>query len=238
MKNYIIFTIITLVFMSCEKELTSEQVLNNAIAYHDPNNMWNSFNSTFHVTMETPDAPNRESDIMIDNTVGGFYLKAVRDTTMVEYKVRGGNCNIAFNGSTTFTEEEAKANNLNCDRANMYKNYYSYLYGLPMKLKDPGTHISETVERKTFKDKDYLVLKVTYDESVGSDIWYIYLNPETYAMEVYQFFKTDENGNQNNESGEYILLSEEMVVNNIKMPKVRAWYYNKDNTYLGTDILK
>jgi hypothetical protein len=238
MKNYIIFTIITLVFMSCEKELTSEQVLNNAIAYHDPNNMWNSFNSTFHVTMETPDAPNRESDIMIDNTVGGFYLKAVRDTTMVEYKVRGGNCNIAFNGSTTFTEEEAKANNLNCDRAKMYKNYYSYLYGLPMKLKDPGTHISETVERKTFKDKDYLVLKVTYDESVGSDIWYIYLNPETYAMEVYQFFKTDENGNQNNESGEYILLSEEMIVNYIKMPKVRAWYYNKDDKYLGTDILK
>ncbi len=238
MKNYIIFTIITLVFMSCEKELTSEQVLNNAIAYHDPNNMWNSFNSTFHVTMETPDAPNRESDIMIDNTVGGFYLKAVRDTTMVEYKVRGGNCNIAFNGSTTFTEEEAKANNLNCDRANMYKNYYSYLYGLPMKLKDPGTHISKTVEHKIFKDKEYLVLKVTYDENVGSDIWYIYFNPETYAMEVYQFFKTDENGNQNNESGEYILLSEEMVVNDIKMPKVRAWYYNKDDKYLGTDILK
>jgi len=224
--------------MSCEKELTSEQVLNNAIAYHDPNNMWNSFNSTFHVTMETPDTPNRESDIMIDNTVGGFYLKAVRDTTIVEYKVRGGNCNIAFNGSTTFTEEEAEANNLNCDRAKMYKNYYSYLYGLPMKLKDPGTHISETVERKTFKDKDYLVLKVTYDENVGSDIWYIYLNPETYAMEVYQFFKTDENGNQNNESGEYILLTEEMVVKDIKMPKVRAWYYNKDDKYLGTDILK
>ena len=82
--------------MSCKKELTSEQVLNNAIAYHDPNNIWNSFNSTFHVTMETPDAPNRESDIMLDNAVGGFYLKAVRDTTMVEYKVRGGNCNIAF----------------------------------------------------------------------------------------------------------------------------------------------
>jgi hypothetical protein len=238
MKNYIIFTFITLVFMSCEKELTSEQVLNNAIAYHDPNNMWNSFNSTFHITMETPDAPNRESDIMINNSTGDFYLKAVRDTTMVEYKVRGGNCNIAFNGSTTFTEDEAKANSLNCDRAKMYKNYYSYLYGLPMKLKDPGTHISETVERKTFKDKDYLVLKVTYDESVGSDIWYIYLNPETYAMEVYQFFKTDENGNQNNESGEYILLSEEMVVNDIKMPKVRTWYYNKDDTYLGTDILK
>ena len=238
MKLHITFICVVLLFMSCEKELTSEQILNKAIAYHDPNNMWPSFNSTFHVTMETPNSPNRESDILLDIAAGGFYLKAVRDSTMVEYKVRGDNCNIAFNGSTTFTDEEAKANNLNCDRAKMYKNYYSYLYGLPMKLKDPGTHISEIVERKTFKDKEYLVLKATYDENVGSDIWYIYLNPETYAMEVYQFFKTDENGTQNNESGEYILLSEEMVVNDIKMPKVRAWYYNKDDKYLGTDILK
>ena len=237
MKKNIVFAIIITVFMSCEKELTSEQILNNSISYHDPNNEWNTFNSTFHITMETPDSPNRESDITINNPESAFYLKVVKDTTMIEYKVRGDNCNIAFNRSAQFTEEEAKANNLNCDRAKMYKNYYSYLYGLPMKLKDPGTHISETVERKSFKGKEYLVLKVTYDESVGSDNWYIYLDPETYAMEVYQFFKKDENGNQKDDSGEYILLTEEMVVNFIKMPKVRAWYYNKDDAYLGTDIL-
>jgi hypothetical protein len=237
MKKNIVFAIIITVFMSCEKELTSEQILNNSISYHDPNNEWNTFNSTFHITMETPDSPNRESVITINNPESAFYLKVVKDTTMIEYKVRGDNCNIAFNRSAQFTEEEAKANNLNCDRAKMYKNYYSYLYGLPMKLKDPGTHISETVERKSFKGKEYLVLKVTYDESVGSDNWYIYLDPETYAMEVYQFFKKDENGNQKDDSGEYILLTEEMVVNFIKMPKVRAWYYNKDDAYLGTDIL-
>lgn len=236
-KNVLIVLLITL-FVSCEKELTSEQLLENTITYHDPNNLWNSFNTTFHVSMETPNALTRESDIMINNATGAFYLKAVRDTNMIEYKVRGGECSIAFNGNGQFSKEEAEANGLNCERAKMYKNYYSYLYGLPMKLRDPGTHIADNVKRKTFKGKEYLVLKVTYDESVGSDIWYIYLNPETYAMEVYQFFKKDNKGNQNNESGEYILLSEEMLVNNIKMPKVRAWYYNKDDAYLGTDILK
>ena len=238
MKHPIIYMLIALLFLSCEKEITSEQLLENAIAYHDPNDKWNSFNSSFHITMETPDAPNRESDITINNLENAFYLKAVRDTTTIEYKLRGNDCNIALNRNTQFSEDEAKAHNLNCDRAKMYRNYYSYLYGLPMKLKDPGTHIDETVERKTFKGKEYLILKVTYDESVGSDIWYIYFNPETYAMEVYQFFKKDDNGNQNNDSGEYILLTDEMVVNDIKMPKVRAWYYNKDDTYLGTDILK
>ena len=68
-----------------------------------------------------------------------------------------------------------------------------------MKLKDKGTVIHEKVKAKKFKGKDYLVLKVTYDENVGKDTWYFYFNPKTYAMEVYQFFK-DESKND----GEYI----------------------------------
>jgi hypothetical protein len=50
-------------------------------------------------------------------------------------------------------------------------------------------------------------------------------------MEVYQFFKVAK------DSGEYILLAGLETINGIKMPKNRAWYYNKDNGYLGTDIL-
>ena len=50
-------------------------------------------------------------------------------------------------------------------------------------------------------------------------------------MEVYQFFKDTK------ESGEYILLSALEMINGIKMPKNRAWYYNKDDGYLGTDFL-
>ncbi|MGB0892084.1 MAG: DUF6503 family protein, partial [Flavobacteriaceae bacterium] len=90
----------------------------------------------------------------------------------------------------------------------------------------------DKIERKKFKGKEYLVLKATYKKEVGKDTWYFYFNPKTYAMEVYQFFKNKPN------SGEYILLTGEEVINGVKMPKNRAWYYNKDNGYLGTDILK
>ena len=37
--------------------------------------------------------------------------------------------------------------------------------------------------------------------------------------------------------GEFILLSDLEMVNGIKMPKNRAWYYNKEEKYLGTDFL-
>ena len=50
---------------------------------------------------------------------------------------------------------------------------------------------------------------------------------------MYQFFH-DESKND----GEYILLSEMITVNGIKIPKVRAWYYNEGDKYLATDNLR
>jgi len=215
------------------QSLTGSQLLEKAIEYHDPQGQWLTFNHTLNVTMTTPDAPDRVSKITINLPKRFFQVIATKEVTTTEYTIDKGNCTIALNGKTNISDEELKANNLSCERANRYKNYYTYLYGLPMKLKDPGTIIHEKVERKTFKGKSYLALKVSYDKAVGSDVWYFYFNPKTYAMEVYQFYH-DEAKND----GEYILLSETETIVGIRMPKIRAWYTNKENKYLGTDTLQ
>lgn len=219
------------------QNISGSMLLEKAIQYHDPNRQWTTFNGEFDIVMQMPEHPKRVSHVIINLPSEYFKVKATRDTVTTEYVVDKGMCSIALNGKTDLSKAELFSNNLSCDRANMYKDYYTYLYGLPMKLKDKGTHISETVERKTFKGKDYLVLRVTYDDTVGNDVWYFYFNPETFALEVYQFFKTDEQGNLKPDIGEYIMLSETETINQIKMPKVRAWYYNKDDSYLATDIL-
>ena len=231
MKKYL-FTFLILLFFSCQKELTPERLLDYAIAYHDPNNNWNSFNSSFHITMESPNSPNRESDITISNSENSFYVKSVTDSITIEYTIKDESCDIAFNGNLKFADSIAEKYRLNCERGKLFKNYYSYLYGLPMKLKDPGTQL-KSIDYKSFKGKEYIVLNVHYDEAVGTDIWNFYFDPETYAMEVYQFFH-DESKND----GEYILLTDEEIIDNIKMPKNRAWYTNKEDKLLGTDILK
>jgi len=213
------------------QSLTGTEVLEKAIAYHDPLNNWNTFNGDLQVTMTTPNASPRVSDIVINLPKEYFSVIAKRDTTLTTYTLDKSIC------TTSIKEKPEEGKRTPCETAELYKNYYTYLYGLPMKLKDNGTHISETIERKNFKGKEYLVLKATYDDTVGSDVWYFYFDPETYAMEVYQFFKT-ENGTLKKDSGEYILLSDVSVINDIKFPKVRAWYYNKDDKYLGTDTLK
>nr|WP_321234565.1 DUF6503 family protein [uncultured Psychroserpens sp.] len=219
------------------QEISGSELLKKAVAYHDPNGNWPTFNAKFHVTMETPNNPNRDSKISINLPQEYFYVSAKRDSITTEYTVEKDKCTIKLNGSEDISEAQLKTHNLSCDRANLYKNYYTYLYGLPMKLKDKGTIIDDKVERKTFKGKEYLVLKASYDKDVGSDVWFFYFDPKTYAMEIYQFFKTDANGKLKKDSGEYILLTDTATVNAIKIPKNRAWYYNKDDAYLGTDKL-
>ncbi len=223
---------------SFSQQISGSELLNKAIKYHDPNNNWETFNASFNVIMETPNNSNRNSKIVINLPEEHFYLKAKRDTIITEYNLNKDTCTISLNGGKNISDDVLKANNLSCERANLYKNYYTYLYGLPMKLKDDGTIIDNKVEQKTFKGKDYLVLKVNYDSNVGKDVWYFYFNPENYAMEVYQFYKTDDKGSVKKDSGEYILLTGEEIISGIKMPKNRAWYYNKADGYLGTDILK
>ena len=49
--------------------------------------------------------------------------------------------------------------------------------------------------------------------------------------------KTDESGKLMPKSGEYIVLKELATIGSIKMPKIRNWYYNKDDKFLGTDTL-
>ena len=222
---------------SIGQTIAANQLLNKAISYHDPNGNWSTFNGKLNIIMETPNASKRISEIQINLPKEFFYVKAKRDTTTTEYTITKEKCKIVLNGKSNLNKEELERFKLSCKRASMYKNYYTYLYGLPMKLKDAGTNIDKTVVLKKFKKKEYLVLKASYDNAVGNDIWYFYFNPKTFAMEVYQFFKTDKDGKQKNNSGEYIILSDELIINGIIMPKNRAWYTNKDNTYLGTDIL-
>ncbi|WP_400075242.1 DUF6503 family protein [Winogradskyella sp. R77965] len=236
MKNALTLFVLFFALILSSQNITPELLLQNTVNYHDPNGNWETLKAKFTVEMTTPNASKRTSKIRIDLARELFSVKATRDSVTTIYSINKGKCSMVYNGKD-LDSVSAKAKNMSCDRATLYKNYYTYLYGLPMKLNDPGTNLSDKVEKKAFKGKDYLVLKVTYDEAIGSDVWYFYFNPKTYAMEVYQFFKTDDNGKEKTDSGEYILLSEEALINDIKMPKVRAWYYNKDDKYLGTDTL-
>ncbi|MCK0144272.1 DUF6503 family protein [Arenibacter sp. F26102] len=212
--------------------LTGFELLEKAIAHHDPNGNWDTFKGTFTVSMESPKGDKRISSIAIDLPASKFKLTTNKEGKLIEQTMLNGNCLLTLNGNADISDADKAAHNISCERTKKMKDYYTYLYGLPMKLKDPGTIIESRAETKTFKNKEYLRLKVTYTQEVGTDTWYFYFDPRTYTMEIYQFFH-DESKND----GEYIILSGVEIISGIKMPKTRAWYYNKNDQYLGTDVL-
>jgi hypothetical protein len=232
MKNLTTLLLLFASIVSFSQDLTGNELLEKSIQFHDPNNHWSTFKGNLFVTMKTPKNADRKSKININLPKEYFSVVAVRDSIMTEFILDKAACSFSFNGDKNPSEEIKKKYNLNCERAKMLKDYYTYLYGLPMKLKDKGTIIDQKVAKKTFQGKEYLVLKVEYSKEVGKDTWYFYFDPKSYAMEVYQFFK-----DASKNDGEYILLSGLETINDINIPKNRGWYDNKNNKYLGTDIL-
>jgi len=212
--------------------LSGKELLEKPIEYHDPNSKWSKFNGSFNVSMQSPSRPLRKSNIVIDLMRSFFELSVQIGENQWKASLLDEDCDLLFNGSRKISPEIEKEFRLNCKRAKMYRDYYTYLYGLPMKLKDPGTYIDPVISQKSIEGISYWVLKVEYDPNVGSDTWYFYFDTKSFGLKRYQFFH-DESKND----GEYIILDDEIEIEGILMPKNRSWYYNSDNTFLGTDIL-
>ena len=208
-----------------------EEVLEKSIRYHDPNGTWEkgSFQFSFHESRPTS---YRLTDVVLNNSRQTFQLfqRSGKDQ-FLRYAGPEG-CRHEFNGSKDIPEDIRKKYRLSCERSTMFKNYYSYLWGLPMKLRDPGAIIDPTVRLRNFFGQDLFEIKVTYEPEVGGDTWYFYFDQETFALSGYRFYH-DESKND----GEYILLSGEAEVGGLKLPKKREWYTHRDRRYLGTDEL-
>jgi len=215
------------------QSITADQLVNRTIAFHDPDGWWDRIKIDMVIEMKTPNRPARLSNVVVDNINGGFEISVLSNDKLLEWRVDGkDSCDFKVNFVAP-TVAQADSLNLTVDRAKFLRNYYTYLYGLPMKLKDAGTRIGDEVIETTFMGKPVLALRVTYDESVGKDIWYFYFNPSTYAMVGYRFYH-DEAKND----GEYIVLEDMIIEQGLRIPRNRSWFTNAEDKLLGTDYLK
>lgn len=233
MKNTLLFLLCLISFKPLvAQEISAVQLLEKSINYHDPQAKWDQFKAGFVVTSESPKRPLRKSKIELDFLNSYFNLEVNQDGNTLTSTLDKGDCTLKLNGKEDISEAERKKYRLDCDRAVFYKNYYTYLYGLPMKLKDPGTLLDPKVRTKVIDGKEHWTLKVTYEENVGGDTWYFFFDKETFALKQYQFYH-----DETKKDGEYILLEDEILVEGIKMPKNRSWYYNANDAFLGVDRL-
>jgi len=211
---------------------TAMSLIDKSIEFHDPTNNWKNFEGRLNFDQERPGQENKKRKVYINNKENIFHFWAQYDEGLLNYKVESNARSAFWNGSVDIPSDMAGKYRINNDRATMYRNYYTYLYGMPMKLKDDAAIIDPEVKEVNFYGKRYNRIKVNYKPEAGDDVWYFYFNTDTHALEAYQFYH-DEAKND----GEYILFEEMHEVDKIKMPRIRKWYYNKDEKYIASDIL-
>lgn len=204
--------LILLIPMLTFAQSSADQVLTKAINYHDPQNNWSSLSSTFIFKETRPEGPDRSTIINLNNWES--YMKINRNDEEV-YEVR---------------MEEAKVlkGDRDVTRAIVLRNYYLYLWGLPMKLQDQSTPEITVEEDKMIDGSNCKVLRVAYEK----DTWYFYINDDSGKMLQYKFYKDEAAG-----KGELITLEDEITIGGIKIPQKRSWYTLPEMKYLGTDIL-
>jgi hypothetical protein len=210
----------------------SAALVEQAIAFHDPQGLWK--NGVFRLRLEEtrPDGPSRKTTLLVDNASGRFEITTQRDGAQIDGVLADGGCEMRLNGSTQFSDEDEEKYRLTCERLEWLRDYYVYLWGLPMKLLDEGTVLDPDVLDTTYQERPVQAVRVTYDLSVGSDIWYFYLDTETHALAGYRFFHDEAKGD-----GEYITLEGQIEAGGLRLPKSRAWFTNAEERYLGTDTL-
>ena len=215
------------------QSLTSKQILDKSISYHNPIGNWEKFDNTFNIKQTSPNRPDSRRTISLNNAKGIFAYTMEKKEGVIDCHLSADTCYYLWNKTTNIPDSIQIKYKLTPKRAEMYRNYYVYLYGLPMKLKDPGGTLNEKVEELNYFGKPTYRLKVTYAPEVGDDIWYFYFDKQTFALIAYQFYH-DEAKND----GEYILLKEEQNIQGIIFPKIRTWYTNTGDRNLGTDSLE
>lgn len=221
------------VFCFSQNTMTGAELLEKSIRYHDPDGRWQKARLNLSFTETRPGAADRTSQVFLDNKKETFRLEQLRDGHRLVREIKGSKCQHLLDGSSQISAEDTEKHRLTCERTQTIRNYYSYLWGLPMKLKDPGTKLHKTAPDGKFLGQPCQVLKVTYDESVGTDTWFFYFHPETFAMIGYRFYHDPKMND-----GEYITLEGEELIDGIRFPKKRSWYVNADDEFLGTDVLE
>ena len=212
------------------QSISGSELLKKSMEFHDPQNHWSKKKVSFSFLETRPDGSQRKTNLKINPVKNFVEIRQKKEGHEIIYSINADEANILLDGRRFFSENDRDTFGLTQERALILRNYYTYLYGLPMKLKDPGTNINPEVIETKFQDQPVYALKVTYDPKVGADTWYFYFAKNNFQLTGYRFFHDEAKGD-----GEYIILDKLITIAGMNLPQIRKWYTNQDDKFLGTD---
>jgi hypothetical protein len=216
----------------------AEELLERSIRHHDPRGAWGTHAVELRTEIRLSERlasergyATRSDRILLDPAGERFRYVSKRNDDTLEVLGDGDRFRGRLNGSDRLSDEQRAAFGLTDERLPNWRDYFGYVFGLPMKLRDPGTRIDPDVERTEFAGRTADRIRVTYDAEVGSDLWYFYFDPETAAL-IGSRFHHDEAAND----GEYIVYEGEVRgPHGLRLPKFHRWFMNVDGEWIADD---
>ncbi len=257
-----IFLLLIFTILACNHTDKKEPVLEHidsakdliklSISYHDPHDNWKHFKSTIEINSKVfwengGVAAKNSSNLFFDNHKDVFKMYSLRNSTEFingtkyknEIKHQGEiSKDTCYNKvlNEMLPEIASKYTWINgCNGITFFRDYYSYLIGMPMKLLDTQAIINDTIFERTYNDISYDVIKVNYKPIDEGPVWYFYFDKKNHAFELCKFTSIEDE----NKGGEYIIYKQEKKVQDMRLKSQQIWLYNTPELdTLGIDNLQ
>lgn len=210
----------------------SEEILNKAIAFHDPQQKWADYSGKVHLMTIFSNGNSSGGEIIEIQTKEGFY-QTTKLPAKVVMGIKNGECFREVDGNKNPDEDVIKKNNLGDENINVYKNWHYFHFGILMELKASGLILEDKVETVKFQGEDCLALKFSYDvnkvknEFYKGSNWTVYIDPVNFTIKGFK-----EVGVMNR----CAVFSGILTLNGLKLPLCRTYFKNEDNSFYMVDI--
>jgi len=210
--SIIVFTIFGCNSNQEKKVLSAEEILLRSIKSHDPHDNWKNLQKQFFFTLTRVDRVD-STTIALNNTNQIF----THTSNHMTFKMKQNVC-------------DSSVTKINCERQKWLKDYYSYLWGLPMRLKHDLNLLDKKVDTVNFNNTKTMRLKINYKK----DVWYYFISLNNFELVGVEFYFDKEE-----KKGERILFEVNKIINEIKIPNSRVWYNleNNDENFLAKELL-
>ena len=230
----IIFSaVISLQGIAQQTELSSQEILEKTIKYHDPDNVWETYKGKlYEVTVLYPWNYVVKETIEIDNQ-NDFYLSTCfQEFGTLKRGIDKGKNIFSLNDKPEIPDEIKDNWGISNEGIKRYSAQHHGHFGLPMVLKNSGMELQKNVKNVIFEGRKCYALRFIGKPELVKNPFFegeVILNVDcnNYAMRGLNYSAGDISG--------YTIFSGEIEINGLKVVHAKI-AYNKDDTHASTSV--
>nr|WP_034242795.1 DUF6503 family protein [Aquimarina atlantica] len=169
----------------------------------------------------------------MNNNDHSFELKRNRDqhisTHIIDEK---GISTTLLDGEVNTDSTQIKKYRLQPERNPNYQKFYQHLIGLPMSLNKAAVDTFGKTSKTVFNDTDSYKIELVLKEEIFSKHWNVFISQKDYTLLGIEIVFPDDPT-----KGERLYFSGEIIIEGVKIPRIRHWHEYDTDAYSGSDII-